>query len=135
MSRSRAHAFVAILAVALLCCTSWGPPFGASRLVPGKVPDHLRLSLAAGRRIELFAPSVRGDTLFGDTLARAAKRIPVGIPFADIDSVSQREIDAPMTVLAVALAAGGVLAVIEGVEALQKSLQEQSEQKCNIGHV
>lgn len=135
MPRSRVHFLLAGLTVALLCCTSWGPPFGTSRLVPEKVPDHLRLFLATGRRIEIFGPSVSGDTLYGDTLARAAKRIPVGIPFADIDSISQRRIDAPMTVLAVAVAAGGVIAVIEGVEALEKSLQEQSEQKCSIGHV
>ncbi len=130
MSRSRAHALFAVVTVALLCCTSWGPPFGASHLVPGKVPDRLRLSLAHGRRVEIRNPVVRGDTLFGDTLG-----IAIGIPFTDIDSVSQRQIDAPMTALAVAVAAGGTIAVIKGVEAVQESLRKSSEQSCHIGKI
>jgi hypothetical protein len=140
MSRSRAHALFAVFTVALLCCTSWGPPFGTSHLVPGNVPDRLRLSLANGRRLEILGPSVRGDTLFGDTLGPARlffgpRRIAVGVPFRDIDSVSPRRIDGPMTVLAVAAATGGVIAVIKGAEAVQRSLQESRKQSCNIGKI
>ena len=89
--------------------------------------------------MEIFHPSVRGDTLLGDTLGPAGlpgarKRIAVGIPFTDIDSVSQREINAPMTALAVAAATGGVIfLVIKGVEALEKSADE-SKQSCNNVH-
>jgi hypothetical protein len=131
VSRSRAHALFAVVTVALLCCTSWGPPFGMSRLVPEKVPDRLRLFLADGRRLEILRPSVRADTLFGDTLGPSRmflgpRRIAVGIPFAHIDSVSQREIDAPMTLLAVAAATGGAIAVIKGVQAMEESARKQS---------
>jgi hypothetical protein len=139
MSRSRVHALVAIFTVALLCCTSWGPPFGTSHLLPQSVPDRLRLSLTGGRRVEILRPSVRGDTLFGDTLGPVGPtshrdRIAVGIPFTAIDSVSQRQINAPMTALAVAVAAGGVIfLVIKGAEALQKSIDESSKQSCHVG--
>ena len=131
VSRSRVHAMFAVVTVALLCCTSWGRPFGTSRLAPGSAPERLRLSLTGGRRVEMVRPRVRGDTLFGDTLGIAA-----GIPFRDIDSVSQREINAPMTALAVAVAAGGVIyLVIKGAQALQQSIDESSKQSCHIGKI
>jgi hypothetical protein len=106
--------------------------------VPGKVPDRLRLSLVGGRRLEILVPWIRGDTLFGDTLGparlfRGRQWIAVGIPLTDIDSVSQRQFDAPMTALAVAVAAGGVFAVIKGMEAVQESVRKSSEQSCHVG--
>ena len=139
MSRSRLHAVVAVFTVALLCCTSWGPPFGTSHLSQQSVPDRLRLSLTGGRRVEIVRPRVSGDTLFGDTLGPVGPtsdrdRFAVAIPFTAIDSVSQRQINAPMTALAVAAATGGVIyLLVTGVEAMQKSIDESRKQSCHVG--
>jgi len=135
MNRTTKHAIAAFLIAALACCTSWGPPVRSSRLATQKFPDQLRLSLADGRQVVILSPSVRGDTIFGDTLAYwlfQSRRVPAAIAIADIDSVSTRRLDGPMTAMAVALAAGGVFAVIEIKDALE---EQASRQSCNIGRI
>ncbi len=134
MSRSRAHAAFAILFAALACCTSWGPPFHRSRLDTQRLPTLLRLVLTDGRRVEILHPSLSGDTLVGDTLGvpqpAAGRFASARIPLAAVDSVSSLRTDAAMTTVAVALAAGGAIALAVGVHSIGDQLSKQS---CNPG--
>ncbi len=133
MSRSRAHAAFAFLTAALVCCTSWGPPFHRSRLAPASLPQPLRLLLADGRRVEMSNPALAGDTLVGDTIGvpQASGRFaPARIPLSAIDSVSTLHVDAATTTVAVALAAGGAIALAVGIHSIGDDLSKQS---CNPG--
>lgn len=134
MTRSSRHALVAFLVAALACCTSWGPPVHRSRLDTQRLPALLRLVLTDGRRVEMGHPSLSGDTLVGDTLgvppAGGGREAPARIPFAAVDSVSTLRVDAPMTTIAVAVAAGGVVFLAVGVHSLGDDLSKQS---CNPG--
>ena len=132
MSRSRVHASLAFLTVALLCCTSWGRPVGSSTLDPQRLPGRLRLTFKGGRRVEMLRASVSGDTLYGDTLGPSRlflgpRRIPAAIPVVAIDSVASRGLNVPMTLLAVAAVTGAVVVVTQQAH----EAEERSKQSCN----
>ncbi len=118
MTRSSKHALRAFLTVALVCCTSWGRPAPADRALLDKGPSRVRVTLADGRQFEVEHPRVRGDTLFGDSLAlRGIDRMvsfPVAIPFAGVRSLSTRRFSVARTmvlVMAVPMVAG-IIAVL-----------------------
>ncbi len=117
MSRSSRHAAVAILAVALACCTSWGRPGAWDSHLLDKRPSRLRVTLTDGRRFEVLRPVAHGDTLLGDTLAYrwpGSYRQHVAIPFADVRSVSRRTYSGGRT----ALLGVGIVAGLAGVGAI-----------------
>ena len=105
MQRSLRHVLAASLALALVSCSSWGPPLPRSRLTADKGPSRARVTLADGRQFEVQHPKVLRDTLFGDTLSlRNLDRmahVQVSIPVDRVRSVSASQFSAGKTMLLV----------------------------------
>jgi ABC-type Fe3+-siderophore transport system permease subunit len=135
MSRTSAHALVAVLAVCAICCTRWGPPLHPTRLSAERRATNVLVTLTDRRHFEVGHARVLGNTLLGDTVsfADAAREFPikVAIPFASIDSVYVRQTDQVGT--AVALVGGGVviaLLIHEMADALNKG-DDQAKEGCH----
>lgn len=105
MKRSIRHVLAAFLALALVSCSSWGPPLPRSRLTADKGPSRARVTLADGRQFVVEHPKLLRDTLFGDTLSfrnlDRAVRIQVSIPVDRVRSVSASRFSAGKTMLLV----------------------------------
>lgn len=84
---------------------SAAPPETPRRCRPALLdqrPALVRLTLADGRRLDVEHPSVRGDTLFGDTTVYQSRdradTYPVAVPFALVRSASVRRFAAGRSV-------------------------------------
>lgn len=134
MSRSSAHALVAVLVVAAICCTSWSRPAPAGRALLDKGPSRARVTLADGSHFVIQHPRVERDSLFGDTLAPAVwgrlgtkVQVPVAIPLVAIDSVSIRQFDGTLTAVA---AAAGMALIVVAVQSIDVGPQVSGGSTC-----
>jgi hypothetical protein len=138
VSRTSAHALVAVLAVCAICCTRWGPPLHPTRLSAERRATNVLVTLKDRRHFEVDHASVRGYTLLGDTLSMSdagrAFQSKVAIPFASIDTVYVRQTD-PVGTLVVT--AGGVvlvaLLVREFGDELNKAKEQRDNESCQGG--
>jgi hypothetical protein len=118
----------AVLVPSFLACSSWGPPLPLSRLTADGGPSRARVTLADGRQLVLEHPTVRGDTLFGDTLTWRNTDVrsvphPVAVPVAGVRSVSTREFSIGRTTLVVVAVPVGVVALFAAWCSLSDCLQ------------
>jgi len=114
MTRSSRNALVALMTVALACCTSWGRPAPVTRALIDKNPSRLRVMLTDGRQLVVRHARVERDSLFGDTLVLNLDRVvtfPVAIPVRMVRSVSGRRFSAGNTMVLV-LAVPAVVVVL-----------------------
>jgi hypothetical protein len=88
----------------LAACTSWKTQkVSPEQVLADEQPDNVRVTLIDGSQVEVFQPTVSGDTLTG---LREGQR--VSIPLASVSELELREGDSGKTVL---LAAGIVIGV------------------------
>jgi hypothetical protein len=76
-----------LLVLHLAGCTSWhvetAPP---AELIARKHPGRLRVEQSDGKRVMVYRPEVRGDSLVGQSSATSTESRAVGL--ADVGSVS-----------------------------------------------
>ena len=98
-SRPRGTSLMLVLLLQSSGCTSWRPQPGvsATTLIEARHPGRARLDLVSGRRTELHAPVVQGDTILGMAHGDTAK-----VATADVTAVAVRRFSAGRTLLLVA---------------------------------
>jgi hypothetical protein len=126
---------VLLLAAYLPACTSFqstSQPL-TELTAPPKPVNKVRVTTTAGRAIEVDAPRVVNDTLFGSTWTAGsggkAGAQAVALPLVDIRTVEVRKSDSGSTViLVVAIVGGVVLLAVAGNAWTSSTLESAFEQ-------
>ena len=100
---------VLVLALPLSGCKTWRVETGASpaEYVAKEHPERIQVRKADKTTVELFTPSVVGDSLKGMPTELAIR--PVMIPLSDITSVATRHFSLAKSGLLVLAVVGGAL--------------------------
>lgn len=98
------------LSVCLTGCQSWRTQSISPReVVETQHPRRIRVSLASQSQLELEAPEIQGDTLFGHVGEDPKSRKPIGLPLSVVEQVAVRQSDAGKTAVAVVGGAGAAV--------------------------
>ncbi len=98
-----------VLALPLSGCKTWQVQAGATpaEFVAREHPDRVQITRADKTKLELFNPSVVGDSLKGHPTELAIR--PVVIPLADITTLATRHFSLGKSGLLVLAVVGGAL--------------------------
>jgi hypothetical protein len=97
-ARSKASRGIAMSLMVIMAsgCSTWRREPGIPReVILRDRPDHVRLTDAAGTRLEIRNPTVRGDSITG---------LPMGMPVASVVELETREFSMGRTVGLIAVA-------------------------------
>jgi hypothetical protein len=108
---------ILLLAVYLPACTSYKTttqPVAELTAAP-KPPEHIRVTTTAGATVEVDAPRVVNDSLFGTTVVTGPRGEPttqaVAIPLAGIHTVAVKRPDGSKTTILVIGIVGAMVAL------------------------
>ena len=124
----RVRKFTALLALSGTACTTMRvstepPPVVVSSR---KSIDRARLLLKDGRKVDIYQPSLNGDTIVGFTHhEQSTARQRLAVATADIVNVSLPKFSAGRTILAVTATVVGI-AIIAGATASKPEPQQNS---------
>lgn len=108
MPRSKLWSVV-VLALPLSGCKSWHVETGVSpaEYVAKEHPEHIQVRKADKTTLELYSPSIVGDSIKGHPTELAIK--PVTLPLSEVASVATRHFSVGKSALLVLGVVGGAL--------------------------